>query len=401
MAVKGKSVTILGAGIGGLTAAIALARRGARVSVLDQAPELGEVGAGLQITPNGSAVFEALDLGRRVRKVAIELEAVELRDYRGGDALLRLEMSAATHGNTNPYLLLHRADLIEVLAASAKRHGVSIHFGKQVTGVAIGFDQATLPIVDGPQRTTKYLIGADGVRSLTRQSLNTRKKPEFTGQIAWRATVDARYLPIYDMPAVATVHMGPGRHLVTYPLRGGRLINIVAVEQRDSWASEGWHHMDDPANLQAAFADWSPAIRRLLSVCENVHLWGLFAHPVAETWSQSGAAILGDAAHPTLPFLAQGANMAIEDAWVLAEEMDRHDDVQDAYATYYKRRYKRVKRIVNAATGNAKIYHLSSPPLRFLAHQGMSLAGRFAAAKVLGRYDWLYGHDVTMGTMGE
>ena len=395
MAVKGKSITVLGAGIGGLTAAIALARRGARVTVLDRAPELGEFGAGLQITPNGTAVLDALDLGRRVRKIGINLEAVELKDYRGGQPVMRLDMTQARHGNDNPYLLLHRADLIEMLAASAKRHGVSLLFGKKVMGVAIGFDQATLPIEDGPQRTCTYLIGADGVRSLTREALNVKKPPAFTGQIAWRATVDARYVPVYDMPPVATVHMGPKRHLVTYPLRGGSLINIVAVEERDSWAAEGWNHPDDPDNLRAAFAGWSPEITKLLGLCENVHLWGLFAHPVADTWSQSGAVILGDACHPTLPFLAQGANMALEDAWVLAEEMDLHDDIQDAYAAYRKRRYKRVKKIVNAATGNARIYHLAPPALRFVAHTGMRIAGRVSPERMLKRFDWLYGHDVT------
>ncbi len=395
MAVKGKSITVLGAGIGGLTAAIALARRGARVTVLDQAPELGEVGAGLQITPNGTAVLDALDLGRRVKKIGMQLEAVELRDYRQGAPVMRLEMGKARHGNPHPYLLLHRADLIEMLAASAKRHGVTLLFGKKVTGVAIGFDQATLPMDDGPQRTTKILIGADGIRSLTRQSLNTKGKPDFTGQVAWRATVDARYLPVYNMPPVATVYMGPKRHLVTYPLRGGQLINIVAVEERETWASEGWNHLDDPNNLRAAFKGWSPEVTRLLSLCENVHLWGLFAHPVAETWSQSGAVILGDACHPTLPFLAQGANMALEDAWVLAQEMDRHDDLHDAYAAYKKRRYKRVKRIVAGAKANTGIYHMSAPPLRFAAHMAMGFAQKLAAERVLSRYDWLYGYDAT------
>jgi salicylate hydroxylase len=397
MALKGKNVTVLGAGIGGLTAAIALARRGARVSVLEQAPEIAEVGAGLQITPNACAVLHELDLLRRVEREAVRLEAVELRDHQGGAALMRLDMTRARHGNQHPYLLVHRADLIETLAASARRHGVSILLGKAVTGVAIGFDQVSLPIENGPQRTTKYLVGADGIRSVTRQALNKKVPPNFTGQVAWRALVDARYVPLYDIPPVATVHVGPGRHLVTYPLRQGRLMNIVAVEQREVWAAEGWHHKDDPDNLRRAFAGFGPEVRKLLTLCEDVHLWGLFAHPVAETWSQSGAVILGDAAHPTLPFLAQGANMAIEDAWVLAEEMDRHDDVQDAYAAYRKRRFARVRRIVAASTGNTRIYHLANPLARAVAHRGMRFLNRTRGEAMLARYDWLYGHDVTRG----
>jgi 2-polyprenyl-6-methoxyphenol hydroxylase-like FAD-dependent oxidoreductase len=397
MAVKGKSITILGAGIGGLTAAIALARRGGRVTVLDQAPELAEVGAGLQITPNGTAVLEALDLGARARRIGIELAAVELKDYRGDTTVTRLEMAQAAHDNKNPYLLMHRADLIEMLAASAKRHGVTLLFGKTVSGVAVGFDQATLPIEDGTQRSCKILIGADGIRSLTRQTLNVKVAPKFTGHVAWRATVEARFLPLYDVPAVATVRMAPKRHLVTYPLRGGQLINIVGVEERSQWTAEGWHHMDDPDNLRAAFADFTPEVQRLLSLCENVHLWGLFAHPVAETWHQGGTAILGDAAHPTLPYLAQGANMAIEDAWVLAEEMDRHDDLQAGFAAYQKRRIGRVRRIVRAADSNTGIYHMSSPLIRGLTHGAMRLLGGVSPARMLGRFDWLYGHDVTRG----
>ena len=395
MAVKGRSITILGAGIGGLTAAIALARRGARVSVLEQADAATEVGAGLQITPNGSAVLEALELGTRLRRIGIELEAVELRDHRAARPILRMDMRAARHGNPAPYLLVHRADLIEMLAASAKRHGVSLLFGRRVTGVAIGFDQATLPLEDGTQRACRILIGADGLRSLTRQAMNMRGEPQFTGQVAWRATVQSRFLPAYDLPPVAAVHMGPKRHLVTYPLREGRLINIVAVEERPTWAAEDWRHRDDPDNLRRAFKGFGPEIRRLLSLVEEVHLWGLFSHPVAETWYQGGAAILGDAAHPTLPFLAQGANMALEDAWVLAEEMDRHDDLQAGFRAYRNRRQRRVARIVAASRGNTHIYHLSPKPLRGIAHRGLRLIGALSPERMLARYDWLYGHDVT------
>ncbi|MFT4714998.1 MAG: salicylate hydroxylase [Paracoccaceae bacterium] len=396
MAVKGKSITILGAGIGGLTAAIALARRGARVSVVDQAPELGEVGAGLQLTPNGTAVLDALDMGEQVRAIGQILKAVELKDYRGGDPVVRLDMTQANHSNPNPYLLLHRADLIEMLAHEAERLGVSLIFGKQVSGVAIGFDQATLPIEDGTQRMCKILIGADGIRSLTRQALNVKTKSVFTGHVAWRATVRADFLPLYDVPAVATVYMAPKRHLVTYPVRGGSLINIVAVQERKDWVKEGWNHQDDPDNLRAAFADFNPEVKRLLSVVDQVHLWGLFAHSVAENWYQSGTAIMGDAAHPTLPYLAQGANMALEDAWVLAEEMDRIDNLQDAFEVYQDRREARVKRIVKAADSNTGIYHMGAP-MRAMLHKGMRVANAISPERMLGRFDWLYGVDVTKG----
>ncbi len=400
MALKGRSVTILGAGIGGLTAAIALARRGARVTVVEQAPELVEVGAGLQITPNGTAVLAALGLGDRVARIGVSLEAVELREHHAGNLVLRLNMTQAQHGNDNPYLLVHRADLVEMLAQAARRHGVAMILGKRVTGVAIGFDQATLPFEDGSQRNCRILVGADGIHSVTRQAVAGAREPRFTGQVAWRATVEARHVPIHDMPRVATVYMGPRRHLVTYPLREGRMINIVAVEERAKWVAEGWNHLDDPANLRRAFSGFPADIRRLLGLCENVHLWGLFAHPVAERWYRGTTAILGDAAHPTLPFLAQGANMAIEDAWVLAEELDRNDEIEPALVTYQKRRRKRARRIVRAATDNTRIYHMSSPLLRGAAHAAMRVAGQLTPEMMLRRYDWLYGMDVTRTGQG-
>lgn len=393
MAIKGKSITILGAGIGGLTAAVALARRGARVTVMDQAEELGEVGAGIQISPNGVAVLDALGLGRRIENIGMPLEAVELRDYRQAREVMRLDLRA--RGYAHPYMLVHRADLIEMLAASAKRHGVSLIFDKKVTGIALGFDQVMLPLESGPQRSVKYLVGADGLRSLTRQALSAKRKPHFTGQIAWRATIEARFVPVHNMPKVATVYMGPKRHLVTYPLRGGSLVNVVAVEEREKWEPEDWQRQDDPANMQAAFDGWAPEVRRLLSVCDDVKIWGLFDHPVAETWSQSTAVILGDAVHPMLPFLAQGANMAIEDAWVLAEEWERHDDTQEAFKAYRKRREKRVRRVVKASAGNRRVYHMSNPVARFAAHTAMRTFGTFFAGRAIRRFDWLYGTDVT------
>ncbi len=194
--------------------------------------------------------------------------------------------------------------------------------------------------------------------------------------------------------------MGPGRHLVSYPLRGGTLRNIVAVEERDRWAEESWTLRDDSMDLRLAFAGFSPRVRGWLEQVEDPWLWGLFRHKVAETWvrpiGQGGVAILGDAAHPTLPFLAQGASMALEDAWVLADALARHDTTAAALAAYQATRKPRTTRIVAAATGNARAYHLSGLP-RVIGHAGLRLLGRVSPGGMLARYDWLYGHDVTAG----
>ncbi len=372
MRLEGTPVTIVGAGIAGLAAACALARRGARVRVLEQAPAIAEVGAGLQISPNGLAVLDALGLGDAIRARSVTARAIRLRDHRGAPVLT---LDLARYQTGRPYLFVHRARLIEVLEAGARRAGAVIE-----TGVRL----------DGPPEGDGLVVGADGVRSVIRPQVDGPSEPFFTGQVAWRATIE-------DGGAApeAQVFMGPGRHLVSYPLAGG-LRNIVAVEERALWAEEGWHHEGDPAALRAAFAGFAPDAAGWLAQVRQVHLWGLFRHPVAARWHKDRAAILGDAAHPTLPFLAQGANMALEDAWVLADCLDRLPG-PEALAAYQSLRRDRVVRVIAAAERNARNYHLSFPPLRAAAHLALRAGGRIAPDFPLRQFRWLYDHDVTAG----
>jgi salicylate hydroxylase len=365
---KDRSVTVIGGGVAGLAVARAAALRGAAVTLCEQAPAIGEVGAGLQISPNGLRVIDALGLGEALRAVAVKARAIRLRDYRGGE-VLRLDLAA--HAPRDDYLLVHRARLVEVLEAGAREAGAAIR-----TGVRLGPEAPGL------------LLGADGLHSTLRAALNGEARPFFTGQVAWRALVaDPEAAPEVQ------VFMGPRRHLVTYPLAWG-LRNIVAVEERTDWAAEGWHHEDDPDNLARAFAAFAPEVRGWLAQVEQVHLWGLFRHPVAARWHDDRRAILGDAAHPTLPFLAQGANMALEDAWVLADRLDRLP-APAAFAAYQQARRDRVARVIAAANANARNYHLANPLLRAAAHAALRLGGTLAPAAALRRFDWIYGHDVT------
>ncbi len=387
MTLLGAPITVLGGGIAGLAAARALALRGARVTVIEQAGALTEVGAGLQISPNGLRVLDALGLGGAVRRAGLRAEAVELRDH-AGRLVLRLPVGAVEPG----YHFLHRADLIDLLAEGAREAGVEIRLGHRIDSIALGPRGATLTAADGAAHEVALVVGADGLHSRVRAALNGRVVPFFTRQVAWRATVPARG----DEARVATVHMGPGRHLVTYPLRGGELINLVAVEERGTWAEEGWHHQDDPVTLHAAFAGFSPGVRALLDRVETVHLWGLFRHPVAERWHMGGvAALVGDAAHPTLPFLAQGANLALEDAWTLAGSLAAHDTAEAALAAYQAIRVPRVTRVIDAATRNARNYHLRNRAVRVAAHAALRVGGTLAPRAMLRRFDWLYGYDAT------
>jgi salicylate hydroxylase len=237
----------------------------------------------------------------------------------------------------------------------------------------------------------KLLIGADGLHSNVRVALNGVRKPFFTRQVAWRTVIPA----VGDEPPVAKVFMGAGRHLVVYPLRGGTMLNIVAVQERDEWAAEGWNYEDDPANLRSVFADFGAEVQALLARVQKVYLWGLFRHPVAEHWHKGRVAILGDAAHPTLPFMAQGAVMALEDAWVLADALDKADSVEAGLAAYQNRRHARATKVIEAASKNARNYHLSPGPVRFAAHSALRLGSRIAPSLAMKKFDWIYGHDVT------
>ena len=392
MSLIGQPVTIIGAGVAGLAAARALALRGAQVTVLEQADAIREVGAGLQISPNGACVLRALGLQPQLDAASTRAEAVQLIDGPTGEAVTRLDLARLRPDQG--YHFLHRADLIALLLKGATEAGVTLRLLSRVDSVDLSGAHPVVTLEAGERIETPLLIGADGLHSKTRAALNGPEQPFFTHQVAWRAVIPCEP----NAAPVAEVHMGPGRHLVSYPLRGGTLRNIVAVEERAKWAEESWSLRDDSMDMRLAFKGFAPRVRAWLDRVEDPWLWGLFRHTVAPTWvkpmGQGGVALLGDAAHPTLPFLAQGASMGLEDAWVLAHALATHDTPTAALAAYQALRKPRTTRIVAAATANARAYHLSGLP-RMLGHTGLRLLGRFSPGTMLSRFDWLYGHDVT------
>ena len=394
MSLIGRQVTVLGAGVAGLAVARALALRGAAVTVLEQADAIREVGAGLQISPNGAAVLRGLGLGPALEAVSVRAQAVELRDGLDGATVLRMDIARLRPDQG--WHFVHRADLIALLLEGAREAGVELRLLQKIDSVDLSGPVARAVTLQGATHDSALMIGADGLHSPLRMALNGKVAPFFTHQIAWRAVIPGDP----GDPARAELHMGPGRHLVSYPLRGGSLRNIVAVEERRRWVEEGWSLRDDPMELRLAFAEFGPRVQAWLERVEDVWLWGLFRHPVARHWHrilpQGAVAILGDAAHPTLPFLAQGANMALEDAWTLAAALAGHDGDAAALAAWQAARQPRCARIVEAANANARNYHLSGAK-RSIGHGLLRLGGMVAPGMALKRFDWLYGYDATAG----
>ena len=378
---NGLQVQVVGGGIAGLAAALACSQSGASVHLCEQAAAIKEVGAGLQISPNGLAVLSRLGLKDAVADIADRAEAVDLRDYKDGKLVCRLDLKA--HASDLDFLLVHRADLIQTLFQACKAQGVRFAFSQSLSSQdllsgAFGSEAVASPV--------DLVIGADGVRSNMRTALLGPSAAFFTGQVAWRALVSNSM----DHPNKVMVHMGPGRHIVSYPLRGGSLVNLVMVQERSLWAGEGWSHRDDPAHVRAAFADFGGLAHVLLNALSEVYLWGLFRHPMAECWFQDRSVLIGDAAHPMLPFLAQGANMALEDAWVLSRALHLHGATLQGFQRYQFLRQARVKKVVATAQSNARNYHLSAPLNRWVAHSALRGLGAVAPSAMLKRFDWLY-----------
>ncbi len=360
MTLKGRTVSIVGGGIAGLATARAVALKGAEVTVYERAPAIAEVGAGLQISSNGWRALCALGIEADLAAVAVRSQGTTLIDAMRNSTVLDIAAP-------NPSYFVYRSRLIEVLSLAATDAGAKI-----VTGAARSPDDVEGDIV----------IAADGIRSTFRTLLNQGAEPSYTGQVAWRAVIhDAA------APSRAEVYMGPGRHLVTYPLAGG-LRNIVACEDRTDWTAEGWSIEDRPMNLRAAFARFPDHVQDWLSDVDIVFLWGLFQHPVAARWTDDTTALVGDAAHPMLPYLAQGANMALEDAVMLARALEG-----PGLAAFEAARAPRARRVVAASASNAHRFHLANPVVRQVAFAGLRLREWLKPGVSGQMFDWIWGYD--------
>ena len=362
------TVLVVGGGIGGFAAAAALARLGARVTLREEAAAFQEVGAGLQISANGQCVLRALGMTQDRAPDGATVSLGTVMQTPSGRRICHVPPPVA--GAT---WYMHRADLLDLLISCATAAGVKIEPGQNVRpSDALPFD---------------LIVAADGAQSAWRAHLDGDIAPRFSNQVAWRALVPVEG---ENPGSLAHLTMGSGAHIVTYPLRNGSLMNIVAVEERDDWQYEGWRQPGDPAELRRRFAQFDGATGGLLERAEDVHLWALHLRPVARRWTKGNVALLGDAAHPTLPFMAQGACLALEDAWTLAKLLSIAPDVKTGLSRYQALRIDRARNVVALARGNARRFHLGLP-WAWGAQAVLALGSGILAR----RLEWLYAYDVT------
>ncbi|GGN15324.1 MULTISPECIES: FAD-dependent monooxygenase [Marinomonas] len=389
-------VVIAGAGIGGLCAALALSKQGIQVLVCEQATTLSEVGAGLQISPNALKVLRHLGLEEELRPFAFVPQHAAIRDYRTGDYYLKSPLGAfAQERYGAPYWHLHRADLHRVLVDACLQAGVELVLNSTVLGYRehVAQQQVSIDLADGRELTAGLLIGADGIRSNIREHMLGPESPRFMGQVAWRGVIPVSDLTV-DVKPDACVWAGPGRHFVSYYLRGGDYVNFVAVEERSDWQSESWREEGDVEALQRAFSGWHPEVSGLLKSAHSTFLWALNGREELPTWHKGRVVLLGDACHPMLPFMAQGAAMAIEDGYVLAKCLSRHS-LKDALLQYEQSRKPRATKIQQMSKANAGLYHMHGGMLGRMKLTALQAAGRFVPTVIQAKLDAVYGYDVT------
>jgi salicylate hydroxylase len=386
-------ILIAGAGIGGLTAALALLQRGHEVRLFEQATELREVGAGVQLSANGTRILIALGLRAPMEQIVCEPAGKEIRLWNTGQTwpLFDLgETSVARYGA--PYWMVHRGDFHAALRDAVSRAAPeAIRTGAAVTGCEQTGSGITLHLASGEHIEGDALIGADGVHSAIRQRMFGVGRAQFTGIMAWRGLIPMQRLPAHLRRLVGTNWNGRGGHVVTYPLRRGEILNFVGALERDDWLVESWTERGTIEECARDFADWHPDIQTMIHAIDTPYKWALLGREPLPRFSIGRATLLGDAAHPTLPFLAQGANMAIEDAMILARCLAHHADIPTALRAYEAARLERTAAIVRGSNDNAKRFH--NPALTQADTAVAYIDREWTPEKVRDRYDWLYDYD--------
>jgi salicylate hydroxylase len=383
-------VAVVGGGIGGLAAAAFLLQAGFDVQVYEQAPALGEIGAGIQISPNASRLLLRLGLGEALAQHGVRPVAVHQRRWQDGRTLQRAplgELVERTFGA--PYYHFHRADLLGALASAVPAERV--HLGHRFAAYEDNGTRLAIRFDNGAAAEADVLVGADGIHSAVRAQLFGPERPRFTGCIAYRGLVPAERLTHLELEIVSSNWMGPGGHFVHYFVAGARLVNFVAIKERDSWTKESW---TDPGRVEdalALFADWHPQVRSIIAAVDQTFIWALHDRMPLEAWGRGRVTLLGDSCHAMLPFMAQGAAQSIEDGAALAQCLQRWP-AAEALTRYETIRRPRATRLQEMSRANKTRFHLAEGPEQQARDQQMAEAGDRQLANI----GWLYAHDAAV-----
>lgn len=361
---KKRKIIIAGAGLGGLAAASCLMKAGHEVEIYEQAAKLGEIGAGIQISANAQHVLRDIGLGPAIDAVGVRPGAYVFRLHDTGEVIQEFPL-AEQHERVNgaPYTQMHRADFHQILVDKACEFRPDvIRLNKRVRGYVENEDSVELHFEDGTMARGDILIGADGLKSVVRAQMFGAAPAVYTGDGAWRLVVPIENLPKDILPPVMSVFMGPGGHVVCYYLRSGKLLNFVGLVETDEISEESWTMRFPWERLKADYVGWHPVIQTIID-CANrdeCYRWSLHRREPTMNWSTKRVTLLGDSAHPTLPYLAQGAVMSIEDGAVFTRALAMSDDIAEALQIYQRNRIDRTARIVRQSTENRALFHLGS-----------------------------------------
>ena len=388
---RSRTIIVAGAGIGGLTAALALIHAGFRVVVIEQAERVEETGAGIQLSPNATGVLMKLGAGEHLEHRAVAPEAIRVMRAATAREVVRIPLGHEAELRYGaPYWVIHRADLqaglIEALEGTSD---FVLRLGSRVEEYAVHANGITVQARAGAASFDEHgiaLIGADGLWSTLRGKLGDRAPPQFRNRTAWRALVPAERVPAHARANETTLWLGPDAHLVHYPVKGGAMINLVAIVSDDRRV-KGWTAEGRRRDLVKRFSGWHKDARALIAAPQAWQRWSLYDRPLPHPWGAGPVTLLGDAAHPMLPFLAQGGAMAIEDAAVLAACLARHsEDPAVGLRLYEGLRRGRAARTQHNARRNGRVYHLKGPAA-FARDLALKLMG---GNRLLRRYDWIY-----------
>tara|TARA_Y100001936_G_scaffold247655_1_gene293964 strand:+ start:33121 stop:34296 length:1176 start_codon:yes stop_codon:yes gene_type:complete len=357
-------ILIAGAGLGGLSAAACLLQEGHDVQIYEQAPQLGEIGAGIQLSANAMHVLNHIGLGDEISAISVRPGAYVFRLFDTAEIIQTFSL-ADEHLKMHkaPYNQIHRADFHELLVDRVRELDADcIHLNKHAVGFDESADGVTLSFEDGTSASGDLLIGADGVKSVIRDQICGPVQAVYTGDAAWRVTVPTKDLPPNFIEEVMSVWMGPGRHAVCYYIRGGEILNFVGAVETGDEPDESWTAKFPWESFKSDFEGWNEKVQTIIDMVDRdaCYRWSMFKRPRLDFWSSNRATILGDAAHATIPYLAQGAAMAIEDGAVLMRALAQVDDLAEALKLYERNRIDRTARVVETSDANRELFHLNS-----------------------------------------